>query len=252
MINNYKTSQMNDPLHLLKTIYGNLFSQLNRNESPAQIKLEFYPYTSISSRVRLREGVLHVRISDILQDAPIDFHESLAEILLKKLFKKRVSSAALQNYRNFINREEIRHRSIETRRARGRKVLKGAQGEFYNLDEIFNLLNQIYFQNELPKPTLTWSAAKTYRILGHHDSTHKTLAVSKSLDDKTVPRFVVEYVVYHEMLHIKHPTKYINGRRYNHTPDFKRDEEDFAFFEEADSWIEKNARRLKSRAQKVK
>lgn len=243
---------MNNDLVLLKNIYENLFSQLNKNNSPALIKLEFYPYIGISSRIRLREGVLHVKISDILQDAPLEFHKALAEILLKKLFKKRVSPAALQIYRNYINQDEIRNKSIETRRVRGRKVLKGSRGEFYNLDEIFDLLNQIYFQNAIPKPVLTWSASKTYRILGHHDSTHKTLAVSKSLDEKSIPRFVVEYVVYHEMLHIKYPTKYINGRRYNHTPEFKRAEKEFAFFEEADRWIEKNAKNLKKWAQKRK
>ena len=59
---------------------------------------------------------------------------------------------------------------------------------------------------------------------------------------------MVEYVVYHEMLHIKHPTRFTNGRRYNHTPDFKRDEEEFAFFEEAEKWIEKNVGALKKKA----
>lgn len=142
----------------------------------------------------------------------------------------------------------MRDKSIEARRTRGRKVLKGARGEIYDLNEIFDLLNQIYFQGAIPKPTLTWSANRTFRILGHHDSTHETVAISKSLDDKSVPRFVVEYVVYHEMLHIKHPTKYINGRRYNHTPSFKRDEQEFAFFEDAENWIERNAQRLKKQA----
>lgn len=241
---------MSDISDSLKRIYENFFSQLNKNKLPSQMKIEFYPYTGINSRIRLSDGLLHIKISDILLDAPLEFHEILAEILLKKLFRKRISADVLQVYRNYINQPEIRDKSIEARRVRGRKVLKGAQGEFYDLNEIFDLLNQIYFQNLLAKPIITWSASKTYRILGHHDSTHKTLAVSKSLDDKSVPRFVVEYVVYHEMLHIKHPTKYINGRRYNHTPSFKHDEKEFAFFDEAEDWIEQNAGLLKKKAKK--
>lgn len=239
---------MEDVLNSLKEIYERIFSQLNKNKPPAQTKIEFYPYTGINSRIRLRDGMLHVKISDILRNAPLEFHIILAEILLRKLFKKKVSADILQAYREFVNRPEMRDKSIESRRARGRKVLKGARGEIYDLSEIFDLLNQIYFQNSLPKPTLTWSASRTFRILGHHDSAHETVAISKSLDDKTVPRFVVEYVVYHEMLHIKHPTKYINGRRYNHTPSFKRDEQEFAFFEDAENWIEQNAQRLKKQA----
>lgn len=241
---------MDEVLDLLKNIYENVFSLLNKNGRSAQLKIEFYPYIGINSRIRLRDGLLHIKISDILRDAPVEFHEALAEILLRKLFRKRVPIAALQTYRNYINQSEIRDKSIETRRTRGRKVLRGAQGNIYDLNEIFDLLNQIYFQNTIPKPTLTWSASKTYRILGHHDSTHKTIAVSKSLDDKSVPRFVVEYIVYHEMLHIKHPTHYAGGRRYNHTPSFKRDEKEFAFFEDAESWIERNAGNLKKQVRK--
>lgn len=250
MINNHKLAQMEDVLDSIKAIYERFFSQLNQNKPPAQTKIEFYPYIGINSRVRLRDGILHVKISDLLRESPLDFHETLAEILLKKLFRKKVSAGVLQAYRVYVNQPEMRDKSVETRKMRGRKVLKGSQGAVYDLDEIFDLLNQIYFQNALPKPTLTWSAAKTYRILGHHDSTHETVAVSKSLDDKSVPRFVVEYVVYHEMLHIKHPTKYLNGRRYNHTPSFKRDEQEFAYFDEAENWIERNARKLKKEAKR--
>ncbi|HEX9962043.1 MAG TPA: hypothetical protein VGB00_13995, partial [Pyrinomonadaceae bacterium] len=71
------------------------------------------------------------------------------------------------------------------------------------------------------------------------------LVVSKSLDDKKVPAFVVESVVYHEMLHIKHPTIIRNGRRYNHTPAFRRDEEIFEHFAAAEAWITRNAYALK-------
>ena len=52
------------------------------------------------------------------------------------------------------------------------------------------------------------------------------------------------------MLHIAHPTKHVNGRRYNHTAAFKRDERKFAQFEEAERWIEQNVRKLKKEARK--
>jgi hypothetical protein len=61
---------------------------------------------------------------------------------------------------------------------------------------------------------------------------------------------MVEYIVFHEMLHIHHPTVHHNGRRYNHTPAFRRDEEQFEHFHAAESWIEQNVRKLKRRAKK--
>ena len=239
---------MNIETAQLKSIYEKLFFALAKEPNSTIIKVEFYPYVGINNRIRLRDGLLHVKISDVLQVAPIEFHHALAEILVKKLLKRKISIESLEIFNNYIKHPETREKSLENRRARGRKVISTPKGAAYDLEEIFNLLNGVYFQNSISKPTLTWSMTKTYRILGHHDAIHKTIVISKSLDDKKVPRFVVEYIVYHEMLHIKHPTQYANGRRYVHTPIFKRDEEEFAFFEEAEKWIEKNVSALKKKA----
>lgn len=234
----------------LAIIYEKNFSALDpKCQSPAA-RVEFYPYVGVTSRIRLREGILHVRISDLLREAPTEFHESLALILVGKLLRKRIPATAEEIYRSFIKGSEIREKSAAMRRARGRKILSGSKGAVYDLDDIFTLLNDVYFDGKLPKPVLSWSAQKTFRILGHHDSAHRTIVISRSLDEKSVPRFVVEYVVYHEMLHVKHPTVHHNGRRYNHTPVFRRDEEEFAFFREAEEWIEQNAHALKRKAKR--
>jgi hypothetical protein len=238
-------------LEQITEIYRNVLFSIDSTQK-APLKVEFYPYVGISNRIRRRDGLLFVRISDLLRDAPIEFHTALAQILIRKLYRRRVSARDLQIYRDYLRQVHIHEKTIENRRARGRKIVTTPKGEIYDLDEIFLFLNQIYFQNSLPKPVLTWSAKKTFRILGHHDSTHKTIAISKSLDDHRVPRYVVEYVVYHEMLHIKHPTVYQNGRRYNHTPAFRRDEENFAYFEEAEMWIKQNVNSLKRQIKRNK
>lgn len=231
-------------------IYKKVLLSIDPAINSLNLKVEFYPYVGVSNRIRRRDGMLYVRVSDVLRDAPAEFHEALAQILIRKLYRRRVSKKDLQIYRDYLRQIHIHEKSLETRRARGRKVVTTSKGEVYDLDKIFNFLNQIYFQNALAKPVLTWSAKKTFRILGHHDSAHKTVAVSKSLDDKSVPRFVVEYVLYHEMLHIKHPTVHHKGRRLNHTPAFRRDEENFAFFDEAEMWIEQNVSALKRKAKR--
>jgi len=223
----------------LREIYQKtIISIKNQRELPG-LSIEYYPYVGINNRIRLRDDVILVRISDVLRDAPLEIHQALAEILLRKLYRKRIPSEVSETFNSFLKKTEVREKSIETRRTRGRKVLTGAQGTHFDLASIFELLNEKYFQNSIPKPILTWSAKDTSRILGHYDSVHHTISISKSLDDARVPSLVVEYVVYHEMLHIKHPTRYENGRRYSHTPAFRRDEKEFAFFAAVEEWIEK-------------
>jgi hypothetical protein len=231
-------------LREIKIYYEDSFRRLKGGIRP-EIEVSFYPYVGINHTIRIRDGKVFVRIAEIFRDAPGEVQKSLASILVSKILRRRAPRADLENYQAYVKTEFIQTQALENRRARGRKIVTTARGEVYDLEEIFARLNRIYFQNSLPKPVLTWSARKTFQRLGHHDSTHKTLVISKSLDDKNVPSYVVEYVVYHEMLHVKHPTVQHNGRRYNHTPAFRRDEEKFAYFAAADAWIERNASALK-------
>lgn len=224
----------------IKQIYQETLTAIKGYDKNLKLKIEFYPYVGIRNKIFLREEIIHIKLSDILQDSPIEFHQALAEILVKKLFRKKISAQTLEIYQNFIKQNEVRNKSIETRKNRGRKILNGSKGKHYDLDDFFIVLNELYFENSISKPTLTWSGKDTYRVLGHYDSAHHTISISRSLDDLQVPPYVVSYVVYHEMLHIKHPTKLINGRRYSHTPEFRRDEKEFDEFEEAEEWIEKH------------
>ncbi|MGH9820503.1 MAG: SprT-like domain-containing protein, partial [Pyrinomonadaceae bacterium] len=180
----------------------------------------------------------------------LDAHRGLARILVAKLYGRRPPKQANQVYGDYIKTPEIRKKASENKRIHGRKVVSSPRGNHYDLEKIFNSLNRQYFSGKLPKPTLTWSSKKTYRILGHHDAAHDTIVVSRSLDTESTPRFVVEYIVFHEMLHVAHPTKHVNGRRYNHTAAFKRDEQKFEFYTEAEKWIERNVRRLEKEAKK--
>jgi predicted metal-dependent hydrolase len=90
----------------------------------------------------------------------------------------------------------------------------------------------------LQKPTLTWSQRRTRRILGHHDAAHDTIVISKTLDGADVPEWFVEYVLYHEMLHMKHPARLVKGRRYYHTNAFRLEEQRFPYYQEAQDFLD--------------
>jgi len=239
-------------LELFKKFYENAFQNLDRNRQIPEIEVRFYPYVGINHTIRVRKGKVFVRLAELSEPAPEEIHKALAFILVGKLLRKKIPPQAVQIYREFVKTQEIQAIAAANKRAKGRKVITSSTGEIYDLEKIFHKLNLVYFKSSVSKPTLTWSARKTYRILGHHDAAHETIVISKSLDNKKVPKYVVEFVVFHEMLHIFHPTTHRNGRRYNHTAQFRRDEKNFAYFEEAESWIEQNAKALKRNVKKDK
>ena len=245
MINSFASGEFST----LKKFYEEAFQTLDAKRALPEIEVRFYPYIGINHTIRLRGGVIFVRLAEICQTAPLDVQRALAFILVAKLLRKKVPPLAAEIYRLFVKSREMQAKAIENKRVKGRKIISTPKGEIYDLDEIFARLNKTYFQNAVEKPILSWSARKTYRILGHHDSTHQAIIISKSLDDAKVPAFVAEFVVFHEMLHVFHPTTLRDGRRYNHTPQFRRDERKFVYYEQAEKWIEQNAGKLKRGAQ---
>ena len=234
----------------ITTLYEEAFRWYDAKRAEALIHLSFYPYIGINHTIRIRDAQIFVRIGEICREMPLPCHKGLAYILVGKLLRKKIPAGAREVYSAYIKSDSIRLQATENKRERGRKVVTTPKGSVYDLDEIFDRVNRDYFRPAIPKPVLTWSAKKTYRILGHHDATHDHITISTSLDSKETPRYVVEYVVFHEMLHIAHPTKHVNGRRYNHTAAFKRDEQKFAYYTEAERWIERNVRRLKKEAKR--
>ncbi len=237
-------------LDQIRELYIEAFRWFAPKREIPPIHISFYPYIGINHTIRIRDGQIFVRIGEICHEMPLPCHKGLAYILVGKLLRKKIPAGARAVYSAYIKSDAIREKASASKRARGRKVVTTSKGAVYDLDEIFAGLNLQYFGNAIPEPVLTWSANKTYRILGHHDATHEHIAISRSLDSRDVPKFVVEYVVFHEMLHIHHPTQHVNGRKYNHTPAFKRDEEKFAYYTEAERWIERNVRRLKREAKR--
>ena len=229
----------------LNKLFADAFRHLGAQRRVPAIEVRFYPYAGLHHTIRLRSGRVYVRLSDICRDSPVDVHRALAFILVARLLARRIPVAHERTYREYTLRPEVQRASDIARRRRGRKIISSAQGRAYDLDRVFDRLNRTYFDGELPKPALTWSQRRTRRILGHHDRVHETITISKTLDSSDVPEWFVEYILYHEMLHIKHPARLLNGRRYYHTSAFRSDERRFPFYEQSQRWLERIARQQK-------
>jgi hypothetical protein len=110
---------------------------------------------------------------------------------------------------------------------------RSTQGYAHNLDESFDRVNAAYFRGSMAKPNLVWNRTLTGRKFGHYQPGTDTVMLSVSLDDPSVPASVVDYVMYHELLHKKHGITMVNGRRVLHSPSFRADERRFGDYDEA-------------------
>jgi hypothetical protein len=207
-----------------------LFTRVLRLLNPtctANLDVRFRPFANAYASIRLADGVLRVRVSDILQGAPAPVLESLAFLLLSKLFRRPVAPFHRHRYRMWMNRQDVRRTLHRIRRDRGHKTARPPSGSHLSLETLFEDLNLRFFGGMLARPNLGWSRTASRVRLGHYDPSHHTIVLSRIFDDPSAPAEVVEYVMYHEMLHLVHPPEHRGSRRVVHTRDFREAEKQF-------------------------
>jgi hypothetical protein len=214
-------------------IYAQVFRAMRPRTPIPLIRIKFCRYANASAKVKLEEGALEVRIADTLAGAPDAVMEALAEILLSKLFRRQVPAHCNERYRRYLNRRDVRRNLDLVRQIRGRKHVEDAQGRCYDLDRMFEELNFQYFHGLMAKPILGWSPNASRTLLGHYDPSHNAIVLSRILDRPQAPRIAVEYVLFHEMLHLRYPAEHRGARRCVHTKAFKDAEKQFAKLKEA-------------------
>lgn len=220
-----------------ESLYRRVFQALRPRTRLESVVIRYRRLANASSSVRWREGCLEVQLADVFQQAPESVQEALAWILLCKLFRRQVPARHLDRYRRYLNRNDVVRAVEQLRRERGRKRILPARGTYYDLVELFEDLNLRFFFGLMARPELGWSPAKSRSILGHYDAAHHTIVISRWLDGPGVPRYVVEYVMYHEMLHLRFPEQRTGSRRCVHTEEFRRAEREYPQFQAANEWI---------------
>jgi predicted metal-dependent hydrolase len=235
-------SQQPLPFESIEQMFERVFAHIKPKSPCPEFIVYFYPYAGIDSKIRISPdgSWVEVKISDQLETAPARVQEALAYVLLSKLYVGRVPPNANRTYKEYIRSPSVLEKATEIRRRRGRKRIVHPKGEHHDLNEVFAEINEQFFSNTIEKPHIGWSLSPSEQLLGHYDPAHSAIVISCVFDSSKIPRFLLEFVMYHEMLHIKHPVEYReDGRRSIHTPAFKREERKFPRYKEASAMLKR-------------
>jgi hypothetical protein len=222
----------------LEPIFRSAHLHLKPRTPVPAIRAEFFPFAGITHTARFRDEELKIRVSDLFMDAPQHVVYSLALILLAKIYRRRVDDTHHETYRSFILGTKMQERARTARSSRGRGPRPAIpQGRWQNLETNFERVNAVYFEGKLDRPRLAWSAKRSRRILGRYDATHHTVFISLLFDSPKTPDFVLDFVLFHELLHVKHPSRAMNCRMLTHTPEFRAEERRFESYKKATEWL---------------
>jgi hypothetical protein len=205
----------------------------------------FEEYAGLKSSVSIRGGRVRARVSDGFKHADYPVLVGLALDLLSRALRKSVSeenASFVRSYREFSSRESVADLHNVMRRTRGRERSGVSEGECYDLArEAGDLVSEYAGVFEGVKiPRAAWSRERSRSQLGLHDPAFDEVVINRALDSARVPRFVLRYVLFHELLHAKHDVLYQRGkslRRTVHPKAFKQDERKFLEYEQAAEWL---------------
>jgi hypothetical protein len=161
-----------------------------------------------------------------------DTYRLLAEQIFQRIRnKQQVMDAMLsESYQQILSELDLLSGLVER-----------TMGLHYDLAACFDRVNATYFNGSLSPPRLVWSRTFTSRKFGHYDQPRDTVMVSMSLDKNAIPRYVVDFIVYHELLHKTLGVTWKNHRMAAHTPLFTEKERRFRQYREAKAVLKKLA-----------
>jgi hypothetical protein len=211
-------------------LFQRLFTRLGFQGRPPHFIVEYYPYAGLAHTIRLREHTAHVRLSDALRGASARVLEAAAAILLSRIYRRRAPRVSLAEYRQFTLAPATRRCVAALRRKRARPAVQahGPKGTAHDLAPMFARLQRRYFAGRLRRPRLGWSTRIWRSQFGCFDPALNQIVLNRRLDRASVPAYVVEYVLFHELLHVKHPLRATRCRLQAHSREFRREEKRYA------------------------
>ncbi|MCD6474888.1 MAG: hypothetical protein J7K85_01330 [Anaerolineaceae bacterium] len=182
----------------------------------------------------------------ILHEGYLNAPKEIQSLLISLPGRKRMSKKTRSILREHSHSEQFRKIQIQLNQHSIALYRESdAIGRFYHLKEAFERVNSAYFKGQHSLPHLCWSTRVTRRKFGHYNPTTDSIQLSRTLDGKNIPEYVIDFVLYHELLHRDLGFLEKNGRQYAHRTEFRQRELAFSQYEKAQTFLDRLASILK-------
>ena len=193
---------------------------------------------------RLRRDIVILRIHEIFHHASHEVKEAVAGFVEGD---RKTAKPVLHSFLRKHN--ETLQRLSRTNPPRSSTIRQ--RGDVFHLGKVYDDLNGRFFQERLDVK-VTWGRYRQYKTkripkqlrLGSYNSNTKTIRVNPLLDNPMTPKYVLESILYHEMLHAELGVIKDGSRRSIHGDFFRRREMEYPHLHDAETWIRENLMRL--------
>jgi len=177
-------------------------------------------FSAFNANVKKRGSILIFGLSRKWKEVDREIKIGLLQELLGKILKDRRKSINIDLYNNFV---KTLHLSAE--KEAGEPLL----------EDSFRRVNERYFYGMIEKPNLVFKGDSRRRLATY---AYHTDTVSVSTKFRNAPEEIIDYLVYHELLHKKLKFKSSVERTVHHSPQFRRMEREFENSSEIEKQIQ--------------
>ena len=165
-------------------------------------------FKSYNANVKYDYKTMVFNLSREWEEVSEEIQIGLLQGLILKVFKKKGTTTNIDLYEKF-----------------SKSITKFSKVDKIDsiLKESFDRINQKYFYNFMDSPNLVWGQ-ESFAKLGSYEYISHTITISAVLRGEIM---LLDYVMYHEMLHKKLKYESKNGRNYHHTSEFRKMEREY-------------------------
>lgn len=206
-------------MKLAEQAFSELFPEKDLMDYELSVKYhdKFNPY---NANVKYRGTKINFNLSKKWRGVNREIQIGLLQELLLKIFKRKKKTTNIDLYNIFMKNVHISIPKNKTHPI---------------LEDSFNRVNEKYFYGLIEQPNLVWGN-NSVRKLGSYEYGSDTISISKIFHENYE---LLDYIMYHELLHKKHKFNNKNGRNYHHTKKFRDDEKAFENSKEIEAKIKK-------------
>lgn len=193
-------------MKLLKDSFFEIFPEKKDQQYTFEINYSG-KFRGYNANIRRRANHISVSMSREWEDVSPEIKRGLIEELLIRLFKKKTQTINMDLYHNFLKTLSTVSPKTQTHPT---------------LEQSFHRVNKQLFFGSMDIPNLKFSNG--IRRVGTYEYSTDTITLSNILLENET---LLDYVMYHELLHKKHQYTAKNGRSKHHSAEFRNDERKF-------------------------
>lgn len=197
------------------------------------VDAEFAAFKELKIKWQRSRGRAEFKVSDYLSDADPGMMEDMARVLFS-----RMAGGGAVGYPESINGWMTSEGFVRSKQPiyvrRSKNLSRSPEGKERDLRDSYRRLVDQGLAVRDDDVFMTWTKDPNVRRVGYCSVLMKVVAISSIFDNRAIPEYVLDYVVYHELLHIMAGFDPF-GRK--HGPDFRREERKYPRREEAEQWL---------------